>query len=53
MHSLTDPAGNEITEPFNIKHDYFREFRNRPRKGISGQSFRAMRGHKINFVTPG
>ena len=21
MHSLTDPAGNEITEPLNIKHE--------------------------------
>ena len=32
MHSLTDPAGNEITEPLNLKHEYFREFQNRPRK---------------------
>ena len=32
MHSLTDPAGNEITEPLNIKHEYFREFQNRLRK---------------------
>ena len=29
MHSLTDPAGNEIAEPLNIKHEYFREFQNR------------------------
>ena len=32
VHSLTDPAGNEITEPLNIKHEYFREFQNRLRK---------------------
>ena len=32
MHSLTDPAGNEITEPLNLKHEYFREFQNRLRK---------------------
>ena len=32
MHSLTDPAGNEITEPLNLKHEYFREFQNRRRK---------------------
>ena len=32
MHSLTDPAGNETTEPLNIKHEYFREFQNRLRK---------------------
>ena len=32
MHSLTDPAGNEITEPPNLKHEYFREFQNRLRK---------------------
>ena len=32
MHSLTDPADNEIIEPLNIKHEYFREFQNRLRK---------------------
>ena len=32
MHSLTDPAGNEITEPLNIKHEYYREFQHRLRK---------------------
>ena len=32
MRSLTDPAGNEITELLNIKHEYFREFQNRLRK---------------------
>ena len=32
MHSLTDRAGNEITEPLNIKHENFREFQNRLRK---------------------
>ena len=32
MHSLTDPAGKEITEPLNIKHQYFREFHNRLKK---------------------
>ena len=32
MHSLTDPADNEITEPLNIKHEYFRKFQNILRK---------------------
>ena len=32
MHSLTDPDGNEITEPLNIKHEYHREFQHRLRK---------------------
>ena len=32
MHSLTDPAGNEITEPQNIKYEYYREFQHRVRK---------------------
>ena len=32
IHSLTDPAGNEITEPLNIKHEYNREFQHRLRK---------------------
>ena len=25
MYALTNPAGNEITEPLNIKHEYYRE----------------------------
>ena len=32
MRSLTDPAGNEITESLNIKREYFREFQNRLKK---------------------
>ena len=32
MYALTDPAGNEITEPLNIKHEYYREFQHRLRK---------------------
>ena len=31
-YALTDPAGNEITEPLNIKHEYYREFQHRLRK---------------------
>ena len=35
MHSLTDPTGNEITEPLNVKHEYFREFQHRlTKRGI-------------------
>ena len=32
MYALTDPAGNEITEPLNIRHEYYREFQHRLRK---------------------
>ena len=32
MHSLTDPTGNEITDPLNINHEYYREFLHRQMK---------------------
>ena len=32
MYALTNSAGNEITEPLNIKHEYYREFRYQDKK---------------------
>ena len=38
MHSLTEPAGNEITEPLNIKHEYYGEFQRTKEKGYQARA---------------